>query len=77
MKRRYDLPELAVKSFWGASVHSESGIAHLVTLSHDYDLYRSCCGLDFALYEVKSAGQSGIGAPRCKRCMSSKEKDSG
>ncbi len=73
MKPRIKQPEPAYRPFWAVSVHSASGIAHLVT----QDLHKSCCGLYFAPYELRSAGSSGIGAPRCKRCMASKGKDNG
>ena len=73
MKPRIKQPEPAYRPFWGVSVHGRSGIAHLV----EQDLHKSCCGLYFAPYELQSAGSSGIGAPRCKRCMASKEKDNG
>jgi hypothetical protein len=53
------------------SVHSRSGIAHLV----EQDLHKSCCGLYFDPYVLMSAGSSGIGSPRCKRCMSSIDKE--
>ena len=73
MKPRIKQPEPASRPFWAVSEHSESGIAHLVT--QDFD--KSCCGLYFAPYELQSVGSSGIGAPRCKRCLASKEKDNG
>ncbi len=73
MKQRIKNPEPTSRLFWAVSVHSRSGIAHLVT----QDLHKSCCGLYFAPHVLQSAGSSGIGAPRCKRCMSRKEKDNG
>ena len=73
MKRRIKQPEPASRPFWAVSVHSESGIAHLV----EQDLHKSCCGLYFVPYVLRSAGSSGIGAPRCKRCMATIEKYGG
>lgn len=71
MKQRIKQPEPASRSFWAVSVHSKSGIAHLVT----QDLHKSCCGLYFDPYTLRSDGSGGIGAPRCKRCMSSIDKE--
>ncbi len=73
MKQHIKQPKPASRSFWAVSVRSKSGIAHLVT----QDAHKSCCGLYFAPYVLRSVGSSGIGAPRCKRCMASKEKDNG
>ncbi len=73
MNQRIKQPEPASRPFWAVSVHSKSGIAHLVT----QDAHKSCCGLYFAPYVLRSAGSIGIGAPRCKRCMASKERDNG
>ena len=65
--------------FWSMPVYSESGIAHLVepeTISDDMPFladyqanYASACGIRYVWHELISAGSSGIGAPRCKRCM--------
>lgn len=93
MKPRIKQHEPASRPFWAVSVHSKSGIAHLVdqafknhvsdksnpAIAHfvTQDLHKSCCGLYFSPYELQSAGSSGIGAPRCKWCMSSKDKDNG
>jgi len=71
MKQRIKQPEPATRPFWGVSVHSRSGIAHLV----EQDLHKSCCGLYFDPYTLRSSGSSGIGAPRCKRCMVSIQKE--
>jgi hypothetical protein len=71
MKPRIKQPESAYRPFWAVSVHSKSGIAHLVT----QDLHKSRCGLYFDPYTLRSSGSSGIGAPRCKRCMVSIQKE--
>ena len=71
MKPRIKQPESAYRPFWAVSVHSKSGIAHLVT----QDLHKSRCGLYFDPYTLRSAGSIGIGAPRCKRCMVSIQKE--
>ena len=71
MKPRIKQPEPATRPFWGVSVHSRSGIAHLV----EQDLHKSCCGLYFDPYTLRSSGSSGIGAPRCKRCMAAKDEN--
>lgn len=73
MKQRRKQPEPTARPFWAVHVRSKSGIAHLVT----QDAHKSCCGLYFSPYVLRSAGSSGIGAPRCKWCMASKEKDNG
>ena len=73
MKPRIKQPEPESRPFWAVSVHSESGIAHLVEPA----MYLSACGLWFGANDLQSAGSSGIGAPRCKRCMASKGKDNG
>ena len=80
-------PEPASRPFWAVRVHSKSGIAHLVNpeiidlrkpyLAEYPVMYWSVCGRSFAAWEIQSAGSSGIGAPRCKRCLSRKEKDNG
>ncbi len=71
MKPRIKQPEPSSRPFWAVSVHSASGIAHLVT----QDLHKSRCGLYFDPYTLRSAGSIGIGAPRCKRCMVSIQKE--
>jgi hypothetical protein len=78
MKPRIKHPEPAPRPFWAVSVHSKSGIAHMVDVVRNEPIdgeHYSHCGLYFFGYELYSAGSSGIGAPRCKRCMASKEKD--
>ncbi len=79
MKQRIKQPEPASRPFWAVAVHSESGIAHFVepeVISEamqflaDYPAsYASACGIRYVWHELRSAGSSGIGAPRCKRCM--------
>lgn len=85
MKPLIKQPEPASRPFWAVSVHSASGIAHLVepeVISEampflaDYPAsYTSACGIRYVWFELKAAGSSGIGAPRCKRCMSSIDKE--
>jgi hypothetical protein len=85
MKQHIKQPEPVSRPFWAVSKHSASGIAHLVepkTISDDMPFladypasYSSACGLRYAWFELMSAGSSGIGAPRCKRCLASKDKD--
>ncbi len=85
MKQRIKQPEPSCRPFWGVSVHSKSGIAHLVTAestaflgretSDNPFFYVSECGRRYAFWNILTIGSSGIGAPRCKRCMASKEKD--
>lgn len=85
MKPRIKQPEPASRPFWAASVHSKSGIAHLVepdVISEamqflaDYPAsYTSACGIRYSWIELRSAGSSGVGAPRCKRCMAAKEEN--
>lgn len=82
MKQHIKQPEPASRPFWAVSVHSESGIAHLVEpevisdampFLADYPAnYASACGIRYVWHEMRSAGLSGIGAPRCKRCLASK-----
>ena len=85
MKPRIKQPEPATRPFWAVHVRSKSGIAHLVQedAAHfsrpylgDYPAnYTSACGMRSVAYELQSAGSSGIGAPRCKRCMVSIQKE--
>jgi hypothetical protein len=86
MKPRIKQPEQpASRSFWAVHVRSKSGIAHLVTAESTIFLgretsdtpffYVSECGRRYAFWEVRTIGSSGIGSPRCKRCMSSTEKE--
>ena len=85
MKQRIKQPEPASRSLWAVSAHSKSGIAHLVTAESTIFLgretsdnpffYVSECGRRYAFWEVRTIGSSGIGSPRCKRCMSSTEKE--
>ena len=80
MKPRIKQPEPAYRPFWAVSGHSKSGIAHLVEVVRNEPIngeHSSHCGLYFSGDELHSAGSSGIGAPRCKRCMAVKEKDNG
>ncbi len=82
MKQRRKQPEPAHRPFWAVSVHSESGIAHLFTAestaflgresSDNPFFYVSECGRRYAFWDVRTIGSSGIGAPRCKRCMAAK-----
>ena len=82
MKPRIKQPEPVSRPFWAVHVRSRSGIAHLTRENAwrfgEYPTaYISACGMRSAAFELQSAGSSGIGAPRCKRCMASKEKDNG
>lgn len=87
MKQRRKQPEPTARPFWAVHVRSKSGIAHLVKpeiidflkpyLAEYPVMYWSACGSSFASFELRSAGSSGICAPRCKRCLAAKEKYSG
>ena len=85
MKKHIKQPEPTARPFWAVSVHSESGIAHLVEPEVISDAmpflakypasYASACGIRYSWMELRSAGSSGIVAPRCKRCMAAKEEN--
>ena len=85
MKPRIKQPEPAYRPFWAVHVRSKSGIAHLVTAestaflgresSDNPFFYVSECGRRYAFWNILTIGASGIGAPRCKRCMASKEEN--
>ena len=85
MKPRIKQPEPATRPFWTVHVRSKSGIAHLVTAestaflgretSDNPFFYVSECGRRYAFWNILTIGASGIGAPRCKRCMASKEEN--
>jgi len=79
MKQRIKQPEPKSRAFWAVEKNSKSNIAHLVTAESTVILgretsdnpffYVSECGRRYAFWEIKTIGASGIGAPRCKRCM--------